>query len=66
MPTIASFRDKHGHKEARDGMGHVRHRSAHFYVIICLEHDLGERDLELEDCRDRVPSTNGKSWFTMQ
>ena len=26
--------------------------------MICLEHDLGERDLELEDCRDRVPSTN--------
>ena len=35
------------------------------YAIICKEHDLGERDLEPEGCRDRVPSINRDVWFTM-
>ena len=35
----------------------IVYKSTHLYVIICLERDLGERDLEPEGCRDRVPST---------
>ena len=34
----------------------IVYKSTHLYVIICLERDLGERDLEPEGCRDRVPS----------
>ena len=41
-------------------------KSTQLYVIICKERDLEERDIELEDFRDRVPSNNRNVWFTMQ
>ena len=44
----------------------IVYKSTHLYAIICKEHDLGERDLEPEGCRDRVPSINRDVWFTMQ
>ena len=44
----------------------IVYKSTHLYAIICKERDLGERDLELEGFRDRVPSINRDVWFTMQ